>query len=241
MKFRQNRFIVPIKGQKINKDLCVVLLAAGAGKHTRSHGPKSTFLLPNTEALINYQIDTIKKILPIANIIVVCGYQSEKVFRLLEKYSDLSILENENFDDTSSVRSMSIALRACPKDRYLFINGDLVFSPETLSIINENKSAIIYEHGANQNKEEIGITYHSEIEHLAYGLSPQWWPIIYINGKEDVAIFRKIVCNKLNHRRLDFEIINDAINKGLSFKAVCPHNMLVTEIDYYKDIEKVQC
>ena len=136
--------------------ITVIIAAAGAGRRMRSYGPKPLLTIKG-KTILSRQLEEIQTKFPTANIILVCGFEADKVMDRVR--GNIITLENENYQDTNITRSVSIALRAVRTDRVLILCGDLVFPNGTLKYLDFNNSCII----ANKNDSQSFRTQHTII------------------------------------------------------------------------------
>ena len=218
-------------------DIDIIIPAAGIGKRMKSFGPKSLIQIkPNLNILQN-QLNIIKKILPVANIILICGFESEILMN--NSPNNLIKIENERYENTNVVRSIGMGLRACSKE-VLIIYGDLIFNEYALKAINFNKSSILV--GDNiMNESEVGCILNktNQIENMMYDLPCKWGQILFLKEKE-LSIFKQICWNPNNYNMFGFEAINLAINNGANFLACQNNKAKVIDIDSSKDLIRIQ-
>lgn len=213
--------------------ITVVIAAAGAGRRMRSYGPKS--LLPiKGKTILSRQLEEIKSKLPNAQIILVCGFEADKVMDQVQ--DNVMTLENENYHETNVTRSVSIALRAVTTSRALILCGDLVFSKGILQHIDFDNCSMI----VNENKEqssEVGCIVNSEgyIVNMMYDLDLKWGQMIYLQDNT-LDTFRKLVFDRNNKKLFLFEIINKLIDNGCRIKCIKDASIKIVDVDISKDI-----
>lgn len=222
----------------INKlnDIDIIIPSAGIGKRMKSFGPKSLIgIKPNLNILQN-QINTIKKVLPTSNIILVCGFESQILMN--NSPSNIIKIENEKYETTNVVRSIGMGLRASSKE-VLIIYGDLVFNEYCLKTINFNRSSILVgDHIMNES--EVGCIFNkgNHIESMMYDLPCKWGQMIFLKDKE-LSMFKEICWNPDNYNMFGFEAINLAINNGANFLACQNVKAKVIDIDNSKDLTRI--
>jgi L-glutamine-phosphate cytidylyltransferase len=107
----------------------VVILAAGAGKRFRAlHLPKPLTVLANGKSILEQQLETLSRFLPLDDVILVVGYRKEKV---MDQFPNLLYVYNPCFAEENTAKSLLRALRKVHDD-VLWINGDVVFHPSVL-------------------------------------------------------------------------------------------------------------
>ena len=228
------RNISPIKGNA-KAAYSVIIVAAGAGNRVRSLGSRSLIQITPKQTVLDKQIANINDALPNNEIILVTGFDSERVMKAAP--ANIIKIENERYEETNIVRSIAIGLHAARHPNVVIIHGDLVFSGETLKYAGfSNKSALIVSNSQEKRQDKIGcIVDNGVVEHMLYDLPYQWAEIIYLTGKE-LHLFSNLAKRKDKERLLDFEIVNSVIEKGGEFIPLSPNKMSVIDIDSSKDI-----
>ena len=215
-------------------NLGVIFLLAGQSRTMQEYGHKS--LLPvNGTNLINYQLKTIKNAIGAAEVWAVLGHEREKLIPVL---NEIRTLENPEFATTNTNKSIALALRACPQSSLLFIYGDLLFNSETLGDIVENpsRSYLVYENNKQISYNKVGVSFDKGIaHHLTHGIEPKWGQIIYLTG-QTLTTFRQICYATESVKLPGYELLNKSIEAGGVFYGTSPQNMLIKEVDAFKDI-----
>ena len=224
---------------KKNQDrYSVVIPAAGIGTRMRSYGPKALMRIDGDTTIISRQISQIKKVLPNSEIILITGYEADKLMNSTPP--EIIKVENERFEDTNVARSIGLGLRAASTERVLIIYGDLVFNLAAIDHSYEDKSFVVLANGT-MREEEVGCVVDDKgnLEHILYELPQKWAQIVYLTGKE-LKMFQNITWSRQNEKLYGFEVINTIIDKGGRFASVQPPKILVTDIDSSGDIERVK-
>lgn len=199
-------------------DLTAVILCAGKGRRTSSIGSKSMVKINDTN-LINYQITTLREKFPnIFDIIVVLGFDADRIFRVLPP--DVRVVENENFETTNISRSVAMGLKASRSENIFMIYGDILFDREVFSNFTQNSCVAIDTFG-RIDESKIGVTIENDrVVNLAYGLENGLWAQLgFFRGKE-VDLLRKITYNRENDPLCGFEILNKVLHKGGKIEAI---------------------
>lgn len=219
----------------------VILLSAGEANRMKSHGPRPLIRICNEKNLLNHQIEIINQALPNNEIILVAGYEADKVMNNCPP--GIIRIQNENYDTTNVVRSMSLGLRAATTDRVLFIYGDLVFNLETLDNAKLEESCIFVEPDNTNlfSADGVGCTLDkdSKVEYMLYDLEHKWVEIMFLTDKE-LSMFKNAIWNREKDKLFGFEPINSIIHKGASIKGHSPKNMKVIDIDSVKDLNNIK-
>ena len=235
------RFITPIT-TKINvsnntKDIAVAILSAGIGDRIKSYEPRSMIKIGN-KTLIEHQISVISSCFDDPEIIAVLGHSAARVIKKLQKR--IRVVENQLYKNTNCAESIRLAFHNTIKNNFLFIHGDLYFNMRTLSGLDYNKSFIIIDSNNRFHEKEVGVTINKSgtAEILSYGLPTKWGQIAFLTGKE-LKILNNIFYkfNTINKKLLSFELLNEVIMMGGTFKCYEPIDMSIIEIDCIKDLK----
>ncbi len=231
---RATRNIRKIKKEEDTK-LSIIIPAAGMGNRMTTYGVKSLIQIKN-ETIISRQLNIIKKSFKEYEVILVTGFESDK---LMNKTPNSIIkIENTNYETTNVIKSIGIGLRATLNDRVLIVYGDLVFTPNTLRMPLET-STLLLDNSGLMKKEEVGCSSQGDtLEHMTYQQPKKWAQIAYFTGRE-LELLRRISYNKNNTMLFGFEAINKIMNMGGKFK-VYSSKSKVTDIDNSKDLLKVK-
>ena len=106
------RFTSPITktgaGVEKNKPLSVIIPAAGMGHRMKSYGPKCLLPANNKDTILQKIVKNIQREYPYSDIVVVTGFESEKVIRSLPH--NIRIVENHAYETTNTGESIRIGI-----------------------------------------------------------------------------------------------------------------------------------
>ena len=236
---KKTRFITTTKrgsapGCTQNNPLTVIIPIAGIGHRMKSYGPKCLLQVDGKETIIEKSIDTIKDVYPYAEIIVVVGFEADKVIKSIP--NDVRIIENQIYESTNVVESIRLALNCCTNENIIILYGDLIYNCETIGGITSSGSRVVIDSKGRFRPEEVGVTVvDNAVTNFAYGLPTKWSHIIYMTGKES-KIFKTLCRDRRKNKMYPFEILNFMISKGCKFKVIEPDGMKIREIDSLKDL-----
>ena len=218
----------------------VLIPSAGIGRRMRSHGPTSLIPIGNDQRILDRQIRDIDNFFKKGyKLVLVCGFEADKLMNSAP--NDIIKVENELYEDTNICRSIGIGLRAISKTkRLLILNGDLVFTENTISSMSYDSSCLfVSEESMGEN--EVGCIINSEgnLENMMYDLPTKWCQISYFQGRE-LDLLKEISWNRKNKKLFTFEIINKIIEAGGSFRCVANPEAKVVDVDTSKDIKKAK-
>ena len=176
------RFIAPIKSRN-GKSTTAVILSAGVGYRMKSYGPKCLLKAGSGKTILEHQIETINFCLPKSDIIVVLGFECDKVIKILDERS--RVVENQLYEETNTAESLRLALNNGVRDSVLIMHGDLNFNKETLLQCDFRKSFVVVDSKRQFKEGEIGVTINNkEVMRFGYGLNTKWGQIVFLKGKE---------------------------------------------------------
>lgn len=216
-------------------DLTAVILCAGKGRRTSSIGSKSMVKVNETN-LINHQISVLREKFPnIFDIIVVLGFDADKIFRVLPP--GVRVVENESFETTNISRSIALGLKASKSENIFVIYGDILFDSGAFDNFTQNSCVAIDTFGRIDGS-KIGVTVENHrVVNLAYGLENGLWAQLgFFKGKE-LDLLRKITYNRESDPLCGFEILNKVLHKGGKIEAIpIEERYLLKEFNCIKDM-----
>lgn len=112
----------------------VVILAAGMGTRLGRPHPKPLTVLRSGESIMRRAVNALTTALPNSRITAVVGF---KLDLIIEAMSDISFVYNEIYDSTNTSKSLLKALQLSGPGGVLWLNGDVVFDPRVLPLIEE--------------------------------------------------------------------------------------------------------
>jgi choline kinase len=121
-----------------------IILAAGVGSRLLPHThelPKCLLEIKG-KPIIQHQLEALR-LNHLKEVVVVIGHQGNKLkdFLSQEEFSDFNFkfIENKNYKDTNSSYSLWLA-KDLIKEGFIYLNSDLIFHPDLLRRLLENKS-----------------------------------------------------------------------------------------------------
>jgi choline kinase len=214
----------------------VIILAAGSGQRMKSYGVRSLIKIYNGLALIEQQLNTINSIYSNNEIVLVTGFESDKLMNKTPQ--NIIKIENEHFETTNIARSIAIGLRACHSDKVLLIYGDVVFNEEAIKF-DQTHSSLLINKTISEDMSVGAYIDNNNIESLFYGNNYKWQQIAFFTNKE-LDLLKKFCWNRNNDKKFGFEIINDIISAGGVVKSTNNSLAKSVDIDCWKDLEKVK-
>ena len=214
--------------------LTVIIPVAGMGHRMKSYGPKCLLPANTKETILDKTIANVEREYPYSDIIVVVGFESEKVIKSLPH--NIRIVENKQFEETNIAESIRIGINASSTDKLLIVYGDLVFNVYSIRDLTSDGPCAVVDSKDRFKEEEIGVTVVDGcITNFAYGLPKKWSQIAYFEN-ESFEILKTLCSDKRKSKLYPFELFNIIINNGITIKAKEPKGMLIREIDSLKDL-----
>ena len=222
-----------IRGKKSQR-YSIIIPSAGMGKRMRSYGPKSLIKVTPDKNIIDNQIEIINKNFNNHEVILVCGFEADKLMN--NTPDNIVKIENENYEKTNVVRSIGLGLRAATSDKVLIIYGDLVFNEETIKNLKPETSSLVVDSSSTMKDDEVGcnISNHN-VEQMLPDIDNKWAQIAFLIGDE-LEMLKKISWNRDKSHYFGFEAMNEIIEKGGKFKSLSPQGMKITDVDSSKDL-----
>jgi bifunctional N-acetylglucosamine-1-phosphate-uridyltransferase/glucosamine-1-phosphate-acetyltransferase GlmU-like protein len=230
-----NKFIVPTRPTKKldnDDDLAIILLSSGVPYGMKTYGPKQ--LLPTKFGLtfIEHQLSIIKALYKNSEIIVVLGYEID---RILKKKPQARIIENQLFETTADAEQLRLAMNSTNKKNLLIISGDVFFNDEALSF-NRKKTCILCSE-EEKSKNEIGVSTDSDkVLYLSYDIKDlKWNNIIFVHERNYSSLY-SITHNRENSVMYMPEIINCMLEKDVDIQKIANEYSFAQKIDTSIDI-----
>lgn len=131
----------------------VIILAAGRGSRLGQGMPKALLTLDNGRTLLEQQLLSLAPYCPLETITVVVGFEQQKI---RQAFPFLRFVENPDFDQENTAKSLLRALQAIPKKQdLLWINGDVLFPSHALSALFSQTRCHILGNRASVGAEEV--------------------------------------------------------------------------------------
>jgi len=225
--------------QNKNEKLSVIIAAAGPSKGMKVKKLKSIFSLESGKTIVERQIDLIHYHYPKADIVIVGGFDYDKLREKTRK-CQVRLVENNRYAKTNVMESVKIGLDACLESPILIMHGDLVFGTHLLAnITTKTSSVLVDENNPRLKKTEVGVNQHDGyITSMVYGIKEKWGQMAYLRDKE-VGMLRDIVVSQDVSKWFLHDCINHIIDEGGKIAANCQHSTSLVDVDSYHDIRKI--
>lgn len=219
-----------------------VILAAGMGTRLGRPWPKPLTPLSDGRTIMQQQMENLHQVFDSVRIMTVVGFKLELI---LEAFPDVAYVYNEAYDQTNTNRSLLKALRLSAPGGVLWMNGDVVFDPAVLRmiqpLIDEDRSFICVNTAA-VGEEEVKYTV-DETGHVAL-LSKKVSDALgeavginYVSSKDkDLLIARLSDCDDSDYFERGIEI---AIERdGMKVFPIDISQYFAVEVDFEEDLSR---
>jgi CTP:molybdopterin cytidylyltransferase MocA len=217
----------------MNTSFAFVLLHAGPGRQMQKLGPRAA-LRVGGEPLVHRQVRVLRECVPGAEVVVVIGHEAGRLQKALP--TGVRVVENERWEETGTLRSVAIALRAAPGD-VVVVYGDLLFDHAAILDLADRPGSFVLvgnpEPGAGVGVNEA----RGRAAYMDYGRPNQWLQMARLTAKAATTLVR--TAEPADARPLLFhEGLNTVIDHGVVIR-VARCSGRVEEIDTPADYRRV--
>lgn len=236
------------------------MIAAGKGTRLASANngkAKSLITFDNGKTLLNIQVDSMEKSGVIDEVIMILGFQKEKIqneIKLLKNNKiKIKTVLNPFYETTDNLVSLWCA-RSEMNDGFLITNGDNYFIPDVFKQMKKNTSKGFCLAISVKDKQDYGrdhMKIHLSNKKNIINASKKIGKnkadavstgLFMVSGKKNAEVFKKILddllMNKKNHNKFWLEALNQLHKKGFLVKSLEFYGKNVwKEIDFPEDIE----
>lgn len=219
----------------------IILLIPEITKGMKSIGSKSLLQINQKETILDYQIKYIKKFYKKSHIYLLTGFDSEKIEKKTSKYSNITIVYNNNYEHSNQAESLIQYITGYNPDNCLIINNGVLLKEKLLI---KNNNSTIFTSCKNHTDFNIGISHNNEnknrITYLFYGLPNQWIECVFLDREAINTIHHISKKRKLSNLFL-FELLNLVLDNGLPlYNYPITNNKNILKINNHNDIKKTK-
>tara|TARA_B100000676_G_C18000977_1_gene800828 strand:+ start:477 stop:1148 length:672 start_codon:yes stop_codon:yes gene_type:complete len=217
----------------------VIILAAGKGTRLGMPHPKCLTKLKTGETILERQISAISKYINKKNIIIVVGFQKE---RIMDLFPECTYVFNEDFENTNTSKSLLCALDTKKESDTIWMNGDIVFDYKILDLLFNTKESCMLVNSLSVAEEEVKYTVKKDgtIKEVSKEIQ---------NGMGEAVGINKII-KKYNSQFVEelrgcenqdyFEkAIEKLIKKKIPIYPIDIKSSLCIEVDFKEDLELI--
>ncbi len=218
----------------------IVILAAGIGSRLGNPFPKPLTPLHNGKTIMGMQMESLENQFHIDDIHVVVGFKKDLI---MERFPEVMYIYNPFFDRTNTSKSLLKALRKNRNNSVLWLNGDVVFDGELLTLLQpyiDQKSSFVAVNTSKVAEEEVKYTLKNGfINELSKTVKNGLGEAVGINfiADKDIEAFitRLEECDDNDYFEKGLEM---AIEKdGIQISAVDISQFDCVEVDFREDLE----
>jgi choline kinase len=220
----------------------VVILAAGMGTRLGRPHPKPLTPLTTGETIMRRAVNLLRGAWPDVHVTAVVGFKLDIV---IEAMPDISFVYNEVYDSTNTNKSLLKALQLSHDGGVLWMNGDVVFDPRVLDIVEERiangQSFVCVDH-ASVAEEEVKYTLGDddmikELSKTVVGGLGEAVGINYVSQQDKARLIARLdECEDQDYFERGLEL---AIEKdGLRVEPVDISQFQVVEVDFDDDLTR---
>ncbi len=206
--------------------LQVTILAAGLGTRLGRPFPKPLVRLSSGRSILENQLANVHETFgDAARTAIVVGFKHDLI---MEAFPDNLFVYNESYDQTNTSKSLLRALRLSGPGGVLWMNGDVVFGPKVLQVLEpwlSTDTSFVCTNTAAVGAEEVKYTvdgsgFIAELSKTVEGGLGEAIGINYIAGRDKAALIRQL-------ERCDDQ---DYFERGLEL-AIAHHDLRVEPVD----------
>lgn len=218
----------------------IVILAAGIGSRLGNPFPKPLTPLHNGKTIMGMQMESLENQFHIDDIHVVVGFKKNLI---MERFPEVMYIYNPFFDRTNTSKSLLKALRKNRSNSVLWLNGDVVFDGELLTLLQpyiDQESSFVAVNTSKVAEEEVKYTLKNGfIDELSKTVKNGLGEAVGINfiAEKDIEAFIKRLeqCDDNDYFEKGLEM---AIEKdGIQISAVDISQFDCVEVDFREDLE----
>ncbi len=221
----------------------VVILAAGLGTRLGRPHPKPLTPLRSGESIMRRAVDALRGAYgDDAFVTAVVGFKLDLV---IEAMPDISFVYNEVYDSTNTSKSLLKALRLSQPGGVLWLNGDVVFDPAVLPMIQEHIEqgrSFVCVNTESVAEEEVKYTlddegYIAELSKQVVGGLGEAVGINFISAEDKATLIQRlddVGDQDYFERGLEVAIAED----GLRVEALDISQYPIVEVDFDEDLTR---
>ena len=221
----------------------VVILAAGLGTRLGKPHPKPLTPLRSGESIMRRAVNALRA--AYADDVFVTAVVGFKLDLVIEAMPDISFVYNEVYDSTNTSKSLLKALQLSQPGGVLWLNGDVVFDPRVLPVLEEHIDAgrsFVCVNTESVADEEVKYTldtdgYIKELSKSVVGGLGEAVGINFISAEDKATLIRRLdEAGEQDYfeRGIELAIEQD----GLRVEALDISQFHIVEVDFDEDLTR---
>lgn len=217
-----------------------IILVPEITKGMKSVGSKSLLKIKHNKYIIQHQIEQLYNIARNIRITIATGFDHDKMVKATERYNNITVLHNPDYQTTNFGKCMELYLKQSPEiNNLLIISSGILFKPHTLMLQHLKKTSKLFMLDKPKNNFDIGCNNSESVEYLFYDLPTRWSECVYLNGEAMKNLYQLLLNASINQLYV-FEIINKLISRNITFEpCVVPKNNFL-KISTIKDVNRAR-
>jgi len=226
-----NTILKPLK----NNTMIFILIASMPDRSMRNMVNKALVHI-NKDTYINHQIKNLLKINKKAKVLVVCSFESKKIYDNMIKHPRVTYIQHKYHDYSNVGESLKTIIDYIPNDSVIHVlDLCMVIDPNVFKQIVFKESSIIVDQ-SKKFKSKIGcVTHNNTAEFVFYDLPQKICEHFYIN-KKDIILFKHILKTYIKNNMYLFEIINTMISHNIKIHTIKINNNII----HFNQTEQLQ-
>ena len=243
---RRKRVVTsPLKeNRRDERFVSAMILGDNHGYRMKSYGPLPLVSF-HDKTLLEHQVDAIKAVYRNYEIILCCGFQSDKVFKFVRKnmpLENIRIVENQIYNSSNDAESARICLNNTMNDNVVIIDGSVAVTPECLKEVSNTNNCIVTQPKDKESFFEIGVVDSGGVvQNMSVGQHEhRWVEVVGLTDKHSIEVMQSVLADQDYKTRLLFEAVNDSIDRGVKFVPSRLTDYTVMSVNNIKSFRKIQ-
>ena len=217
-----------------------IILIPEVTKGMKSVGSKSLLKIKNNKYIVHHQVEQLYSISKKINITVATGFDHDKVAKALEKYPNVNIIRNADYQQTNFGKCIELYLNQSPKiDNLLIVNSGVLFKQHTFALTHFRAKSKLFVLDKPKNNFDIGCSTGLVVEYLFYDLPIKWSECVYLN-EDAVTNLHKLLESCSISQMYIFEILNKLISSNTIFEQQVVPKSNFLKISTAKDLNRAR-
>jgi hypothetical protein len=216
----------------------VLILVPEITKGMKSLGSKALLTIKNSKSVLEYQIEQIRKFHKKTKIFIGTGFESAKIKKFFDKYSNVYFVENTEYENTNQARLLSSFVNTIDVNNLLVISNGILFRNNPF--LSDKEHSKIFVLDKPKINFTIGCCESINVNYLFYDLPIPWAECVFFN-KTSIKEIRTLSQTHNIDQLYLFEIINNLITDyGVNFLQHTIKKQNIMKIHTLKDISKAK-
>lgn len=205
----------------------IAIIATNPGHRMRSFGPKCLLKDKHGVSILEHQISTLKTFYPDCDIIIVGGFECDKIARLRPSYT--RVVENQLYETLGDVEDIRLAINNTMGNSLTVIYGDVFFAQNVLNYL-KHDSCLLIDSSERMLPTDVGCTLvDNQLSIMSLSLLENKWAKIASFAGKEFRLLKQFVNDRDNGKLFLFEAMNFIAEKGgvLKSERISPNHKLV--------------